>query len=76
MKGKIRVFCRIRPLSEMDRRTSEVVKIEDEFSLQLETTRGQKNFQFDHVFGPQDSQENVFEDINVSIEQLKLVCVT
>ena len=67
MKGKIRVFCRVRPFTHNERLTEEVTTIEDEFSLNLETAKGPKSFNFDRVFNQHENQEQVFEDTNVSI---------
>lgn len=68
MKGKIRVFCRLRPPTELERRRGgdEVVYVEDLFSLSVNSTRGNKSFMFDRVFKPDESQELVFQDTNVS----------
>lgn len=43
-----------------------VCKSPDEFSINMDTTRGTKEFQFDTVFMEGSSQEKVFEDTNVS----------
>ncbi|KAJ8029772.1 Kinesin-like protein KIN-14I [Holothuria leucospilota] len=70
MKGKIRVYCRARPLSgsEKDRGNYEIVKAPDEYSINVESNRGNKEFQFDHIFMPDSSQEDVFEDTNNLIQ--------
>lgn len=68
MKGKIRVFCRLRPPSEMERREGgcrPAAEAADECSVALETGRGRRTFDFDRVFGPDASQEAVFEDTKV-----------
>ena len=67
MKGKIRVFARARPLSstETARGNYSVCKSMDEYTLSVASSRGNKDFQYDHVFMPDSSQENVFEDTNV-----------
>ena len=57
MKGKIRVYCRIRPFtqkekSEMDKSIS-CVDILDEVSLTVGTQKNRmKEYQFDSVFSP------------------------
>lgn len=39
----------------------------------MESNRGNKEFQFDHIFMPDSSQEDVFEDTNVSsVSKFKL----
>ncbi|KAG7155673.1 kinesin-like protein KIN-14E isoform X2 [Homarus americanus] len=71
MKGKIRVFCRVRPMSEGERRQEvggEVTAVEDEFTLAVNTQRGHKSFLFDRVFQPHDDQDAVFQDTNALIQ--------
>ena len=59
MKGKIRVYCRIRPFSrteqEDDTKRKMCVEINDEMSL---TVRGRfdQHYNFDSVFGPESTQ--------------------
>ena len=49
MKGKIRVFCRSRPLSksELGRGNFAVVNSPDEYTIHVKTARGVKEFAFD-----------------------------
>ncbi|XP_018022795.2 kinesin-like protein KIN-14I isoform X1 [Hyalella azteca] len=70
MKGKIRVFCRLRPPTELERRrgSEDVTQVEDQFSLGVNSTRGYKSFVFDRVFKPHESQEAVFQDTNALIQ--------
>ncbi|PIK59428.1 hypothetical protein BSL78_03641 [Apostichopus japonicus] len=70
MKGKIRVYCRARPLSgsEKERGNYEIVQAPDEYSIAIDSNRGKKEFQFDHIFMPDASQEDVFEDTNNLIQ--------
>ncbi|XP_071845091.1 uncharacterized protein [Apostichopus japonicus] len=70
MKGKIRVYCRARPLSgsERERGNYEIVQAPDEYSIAIDSNRGKKEFQFDHIFMPDASQEDVFEDTNNLIQ--------
>ncbi|KAL3866569.1 hypothetical protein ACJMK2_043857, partial [Sinanodonta woodiana] len=70
MKGKIRVYCRARPLSktEVERKNHSVVRSVDEYSICVETERGIKDFQFDQVFMEDSSQEKIFEDTNNLIQ--------
>ena len=44
-----------------------VLKSTDEYSISVESTRGLKEFNFDRVFMPEQSQEQVFEDTYVSM---------
>ncbi|XP_072167094.1 uncharacterized protein [Diadema setosum] len=70
MKGKIRVYCRARPLSgsEQERGNHSILKAPDEYSIEVAGGRGTKEFQFDHVFMPESSQEDVFEDTDRLIQ--------
>lgn len=60
-KGKIRVYCRIRPLSnnELEREESRqmAISVLDEFTLVSNGKNGPKTFTFDSVFGPSSTQE-------------------
>lgn len=38
----------------------------DEYSINVHSSRGLKEFQFDHIFLPDHGQERVFEDTHVS----------
>uniref|UniRef100_W5MTU6 Kinesin motor domain-containing protein n=1 Tax=Lepisosteus oculatus TaxID=7918 RepID=W5MTU6_LEPOC len=62
--GKIRVFCRIRPLSksEIGRGSRIVVDCPDDYTVTVESSRGLKEFQFDKVFNSSCTQEDIFED--------------
>ncbi|RXM30781.1 Kinesin-like calmodulin-binding protein-like [Acipenser ruthenus] len=68
--GKIRVFCRIRPLnkSEEARGSRFVVGCPDEYSVTVDSARGLKEFQFDKIFNSTSSQEEVFEDTSRLIQ--------
>jgi len=63
LKGKIRVYCRIRPLSksEIARKSTLAVRAVDEYMLSLDFKKRSHSFEFDRVFGPEMTQENVFE---------------
>ncbi|KAK2837522.1 hypothetical protein Q5P01_014734 [Channa striata] len=70
MKGKIRVFCRIRPVSRTEAAqggTTVVEKIDD-YSVTVETPRGPREFLFDKVFSGDASQEDLFHDTNRLIQ--------
>ncbi|KAH9076180.1 hypothetical protein Ae201684P_012668 [Aphanomyces euteiches] len=64
MKGKIRVYCRCRPMSssELERGCNSCVRFVDDFTLEVETSRGPRSFTYDAVFNPSHSQDQVFED--------------
>mmetsp|Transcript_46804 Transcript_46804/g.89379 ORF Transcript_46804/g.89379 Transcript_46804/m.89379 type:complete len:805 (+) Transcript_46804:3-2417(+) len=62
LKGNIRVFCRIKPLTEEERAAGQ------QMSMRLppgdrSITLGQHTFEFDRAFGPPANQAEVFEDI-------------
>ncbi|KAL6507619.1 Kinesin-like protein KIN-14E [Orobanche gracilis] len=71
MKGKIRVYCRVRPLSEREIYSKErnVVATVDEFTLE-HTWRDDrvKQHMYDRVFDGQASQEDVFEDTKYMVQ--------
>ena len=65
LKGKIRVFCRVRPMNrnETQMNCTNITSIVDEFTLNCESKNGQvKPFVYDSVFGPNSTQDDVFED--------------
>lgn len=65
MKGKVRVYCRIRPFSKTEladkAQAKSCVDIHDDFSLTV-SGRLAKQFNFDSVFGGDSTQEAIFED--------------
>ena len=67
LKGKVRVYCRIRPLTQSERadpaKAQSCCSIIDEVSLTVGTQRNRvKEYSFDAVFGEFSTQEDVFED--------------
>lgn len=73
MKGKIRVFCRVRPMSANEKQIgcSPVVTVVDQYTVRLrvkkETIDGQQGFKdeeysFDSCFNEAARQAEVFED--------------
>ena len=87
MKGKIRVYCRVRPLSKSElgmvkellasvmlmlltltgiQGCRNITESPDEYSINVHSSRGLKEFQFDHIFLSDHGQERVFEDTHVS----------
>ncbi|KAH0453163.1 hypothetical protein IEQ34_017487 [Dendrobium chrysotoxum] len=71
MKGKIRVFCRLRPLNEKEIAGKEknVVFSVDEFTVE-HPWKDEKSKQhiYDRVFGQNDSQEDVFADTKYLVQ--------
>ena len=67
MQGKIRVYCRARPMSkdEAARGDASVVSFPDESTIDVSGLKGRegKSFLFDRCFGPASSQEEVFSDV-------------
>ena len=67
LKGKVRVYCRIRPFTQSERvdpvKAQSCCNIIDEVSLTVGTQRNRlKEYSFDAVFGEFATQEEVFED--------------
>ncbi|KAK8573488.1 hypothetical protein V6N13_009579 [Hibiscus sabdariffa] len=65
LKGNIRVFCRCRPLNqaEISNGSCSVVEFDPSQDNELQivsSDSSKKQFKFDHVFRPEDSQEAVF----------------
>ena len=54
MKGKIRVYCRVRPMSrkETEDKTGNCVLLKDDTTLQVMAKSGMKEYNFDTCFGP------------------------
>lgn len=65
MKGKIRVYCRIRPFSKTESEDASknkmCVGINDQMSLTVKG-RFDHTYNFDSVFGPETSQDQVFDE--------------
>lgn len=73
MKGKIRVFCRLRPLSEKEVAESQknIVRSLDEFTVEHPWKDDKiRQHLYDHVFDATASQEEVFEDTKVGSPSL------
>ena len=69
MKGKIRVFCRLRPLSGKEVVENErcVLNTLDEFTVEhFWKDDKAKQHMYDRVFDGSATQENVFEDTKAS----------
>lgn len=66
IKGSIRVYARIRPLTSSESGDPEKAHIsvstEDNMSVMVETKNGRKTFNFDSCFDPDSTQEQVFEE--------------
>eukprot|EP01018_Ginkgo_biloba_P032013 Gb_25781 [translate_table: standard] len=71
MKGKIRVYCRWRPLNEREasEKQRSVIVAPDEFTVEHPWKDDKpKQHQFDHVFDGTATQEEVFEDTRYLVQ--------
>lgn len=69
MKGKIRVYCRLRPMSEKEIAEKQgcAVSSSDEFTVEHPWKDDkQKQHTYDRVFDSHATQEDVFEDTRAS----------
>ena len=65
LKGNIRVYCRVRPMSEMELQGghSDIVTFPVEDELRIIDNLGKpRSFEFDNVYDPRSTQQQVFED--------------
>lgn len=83
MKGKIRVFCRVRPMNGHEEQIGSlpVVKITDQYTIKIklkrEGTSGpstrdsiykEETYAFDSCFGQNSTQEEIFEDTKMLMQ--------
>ncbi|KAF7134580.1 hypothetical protein RHSIM_Rhsim08G0024500 [Rhododendron simsii] len=70
MKGKIRVFCRLRPLSdkEIAQKERNVLQTIDEFTVEYQWRDDIKQHLYDRVFEGIASQEDVFDDARYLVQ--------
>ena len=76
MKGKIRVYCRLRPLSDKEIADHErnIVSCADEFTVEHPWKDDKaKQHIYDHVFDPSANQEDVFEDTKACLANLYFI---
>ena len=65
LKGGIRVFARVRPLSERERGDKQQVALSlpDEYTLEHSWKGEKRTYAYNGVFGPESTQEQVFEQV-------------
>jgi myosin heavy subunit len=70
LKGAIRVYARVRPMAqyEIEKDCQKIVEFPDETSVRVQTSRGEKEFEFDAAFTDTSTQEEVFEDTKRLVE--------
>ncbi|CAN7939478.1 unnamed protein product, partial [Ixodes hexagonus] len=71
LKGKIRVYCRIKPKSgsQLNNKTFvTVLEPTDDYTLIVHTQRGDKEFTFDRIFLPQQNQDEIFAETNSLVQ--------
>lgn len=58
------MYSRCRPFNKLEREqeSKQCVKFVDDSTLEVEGSRGVKNYTYDGVFSPSQSQEEVYED--------------
>jgi hypothetical protein len=69
MKGKIRVFCRVRPMNQNELAMGglPVVSLVDPYSLKIRVKKDadsykEEEYAFDACYGDLNGQEEIFED--------------
>lgn len=75
MKGKIRVFCRLRPLNEKEivEKEKDTITTLDEFTVEHPWKDDKlKQHTYDRIFDGNATQEDVFEDTRVCLVYFKL----
>lgn len=83
LRGNIRVHCRIRPLMEFDcgnedqgslgksgTRSEVVVHFVDDENVCCRTAKHNKVFEFERVFGPAETQNGVFDEVQPMLTSL------
>lgn len=68
-KGKIRVYCRIRPLSQKEimNHENEAAQAIDQFTVKLHDDKDLV-IDYDSVYAPTSKQEEVFEDVKALVQ--------
>jgi len=81
LKGNIRVFCRCRPLNQVEitNGSNYVVEFDSSQDNELQiisSDSSKKQFKFDHVFGPEDNQGDLMFYLCIATADilLKIMC--
>eukprot|EP00122_Pirum_gemmata_P001595 Pgem_evm1s1436 len=65
LKGKIRVFVRVRPSTQ---ETEVCTKIKSDTDIQIQARGSTHSYGFDRVFTPSENQEQVFEEVSLFVQ--------
>ena len=72
MKGKIRVYCRCRPMAkyEIENESKPSVSFPDEYTVDIEMghNKGKRSFAYDCAFTPDSTQEETYEETSTLIQ--------
>eukprot|EP00466_Bigelowiella_natans_P005311 jgi/Bigna1/48938/estExt_Genewise1.C_360012 len=70
MKGKIRVYCRIRPLSGSEKKRKDSISAtpSDKYTISVVKDTGEKTFSYDEVYGPSSTQQQVYANTSHLIQ--------
>jgi DNA replication protein DnaC len=66
MQGRIRVYCRVRPLSQKEvlRNETEALKVVDDYTVEVNAGDAPSKVEsYDAVFGPNSTQNQVFDNV-------------
>ena len=62
-KAAVQVFCRIRPTNAKELTTGYTCVKYGEETIEIKTEDGENKFNFDHIFGMESTQQEVFQNI-------------
>lgn len=75
LKGNIRVFCRVRPLLKVEIENGDTINtctypLEGDISVKRSADFGPDNFEFDYVFQPHSTQEEVYTQVHPFVKRI------